>query len=643
MCVDGPQFLSLGIAQVSAAAAEARALTDQRPEFWADSVFWAVRHRGSAAFLAASCHLTRAHCLARVAWLLRPPPSPAEAATIRLVLQALSAAPASFACTPPTMPAGGTGSNGDTGDVADQHLSPEAASSGKLLCTALASALQSLIAVVVPDPVERAQAPTASTNAPAEWRLRLPGACLVEELLQRCSLSAGDVLRDVMRHLHCHVAALGGGEEQVRRDWEALCSTLREDLFTPVEHTARNLEDALSWCRRPHCARAFLSCTPAQEEMAAAALASTISRLGSVQVPQSDPLAGHLCRAQGGARGSMGFVLQRWQQRMGRGLDGGTMAALWRAVVPAPLPSPRCVGVLQARVKAGVVVSGAECLSLGPSPQSDESWAEDVLLDYLCTQMFCGGGGHTPFMKTWGAGLAYSSGVSCAATTGVMRYYADHCPDVGRTMQFAAGEIRALAKMGTPAEPSTAPSLGVDLAEYALAQCFGGQDSVASPEMRVEALAARLADGQGPDREKALRSELLKLRCCGALQDMLQERVLRVMGSVLPSVAHEERPGEARAPRDWSPVRGQSVHRNGLCMVIGDDQQLAAQGRYVAECGLHPHEIAQLLERDFWVVGGDCCVSKAFLPSNKWAWCTVGLVVLGTIGIMAVRYNHGKK
>ncbi|KAK3265784.1 hypothetical protein CYMTET_25560, partial [Cymbomonas tetramitiformis] len=182
-----------------------------------------------------------------------------------------------------------------------------------------------------------------------------------------------------------------------------------------------------------------------------------------------------------------------------------------------------------------------------------------------------------------------------------------------------------------------APSPGVDLAEYALAQCFGGQDSVASPETRVEALAGRLADSQGPEREKALRSELLRLRRRGALQEALQGRVLRVMGGVLPSIALEERPGEARAPRHWVPVRGESGHRNGLCMVIGDEQQLAAQGRYIAECGLRPREIALLLERDFWVVGGDCCASKAFLPSSKRAWCTVGLVILGTIGIVAVR------
>ncbi|KAK3259377.1 hypothetical protein CYMTET_31621, partial [Cymbomonas tetramitiformis] len=333
--------LELARDAVSAAAAEARALTDQRPEFWADSVFWAVRHEGSAAFQAASCHLTRAHCLARVAWLLRPPPSLAEAATVRMVLQALSATAAGFACAPPTMPAGGAGSKGNTGGGADQPLSPEAGSSGKVLCAALASALQSLIAALAPDAAERVQAPTANADASAEWRLRLPGTCNVEELLQSCSPSAGDVLRDVMRHLHCHVAALGGGEGQVRRDWEALCSTLGEDLFTPVEHTARNLEDALSWCRRPHCARAFLSCTPQQEEMAAAALTSTISGLGPLQAPRPDPQPGRLGRAQGGAGG---LVLRRWQQRMRRGLDGGgisELAALWRSVVPAPLPSPR--------------------------------------------------------------------------------------------------------------------------------------------------------------------------------------------------------------------------------------------------------------------------------------------------------------
>ena len=60
-----------------------------------------------------------------------------------------------------------------------------------------------------------------------------------------------------------------------------------------------------------------------------------------------------------------------------------------------------------------------------------------------CVQVFSGAAEHTPFTKTWQAGLAYSSGISNGEGIGMLRYYADHCPSITQTAQFVTATVRS--------------------------------------------------------------------------------------------------------------------------------------------------------------------------------------------------------
>ena len=66
--------------------------------------------------------------------------------------------------------------------------------------------------------------------------------------------------------------------------------------------------------------------------------------------------------------------------------------------------TPVYVGLVNENTQNGVFINQANCPGM---------WDYDTesLLDYVSTKMYSGGGPHSMFMKTWGAGLAYSNGL----------------------------------------------------------------------------------------------------------------------------------------------------------------------------------------------------------------------------------------
>ena len=191
---------------------------------------------------------------------------------------------------------------------------------------------------------------------------------------------------------------------------------------------------------------------------------------------------------------------------------------------------------------------------------------EESALQFLAAKLYGGGGPHGVFMKTWGAGLAYSNGLRSSAIEGRIAYYAERTPELPQTLKFVIAELRNA--------PRDKP-----LSEYALAQVFVGTRAGGSFEGRTSAMAGDLADGIAPEVIEAFRRSILALRNKPDLEHALYSRMDAAASRVLPGYT------------DTSiPTPGATY------FVIGPDKQLAAWEAYLG-APLH-----RLFPRDYWVV-----------------------------------------
>ncbi|MFQ5606857.1 MAG: M16 family metallopeptidase [Candidatus Zixiibacteriota bacterium] len=110
------------------------------------------------------------------------------------------------------------------------------------------------------------------------------------------------------------------------------------------------------------------------------------------------------------------------------------------------------VALVNQNTRSGVHVHTSNCASY-------EDRDEETLLKFLSARLYGGGGAHSMFMKTWGAGLAYSNGLRSNENRGRLIYYAERCPDLAQTLQFVVNELK-----NAPYDES--------LADYAVAQAF---------------------------------------------------------------------------------------------------------------------------------------------------------------------------
>ena len=196
----------------------------------------------------------------------------------------------------------------------------------------------------------------------------------------------------------------------------------------------------------------------------------------------------------------------------------------------------------------------------------------EAVLDCLAGKMYGGGGAHSMFMKTWGAGLAYSNGVSANQTSGRVGYYAERCPDVAQTMGFVVGQLKSSAE-----DPS--------LAGYSVAQVFRRSRAMGRYEMRGQAMAADLADGYTPERVSSYRGKVLEVSRDENLYAELSSRMEKVYGKVLIG---------------YGPQLAESD--DGYFFLIGPEEQFASLEKYIAETE-GEQTIQRLYPRDFWMVG----------------------------------------
>ena len=112
---------------------------------------------------------------------------------------------------------------------------------------------------------------------------------------------------------------------------------------------------------------------------------------------------------------------------------------------------PVYLGFVNPNSLQGVFLNSAPALKYSDLDQ-------ESLLRYLAFLQYSGGGAHSIFMKTWGAGLAYSNGLRCSVNDR-MSYYAERTPALPDTIKFVAEQLKE------------APA-NLNLGDYAVAQAF---------------------------------------------------------------------------------------------------------------------------------------------------------------------------
>jgi Zn-dependent M16 (insulinase) family peptidase len=323
-------------------------------------------------------------------------------------------------------------------------------------------------------------------------------------------------------------------DDALAADWAYLCRQMATDLEVGSAVALARLDEVRRAVFQVGNARAWLVGSTASGPAIEADLAALVGRLGTGPVT-------------------------RQHYRADRFIDDRLRARRPDAA------QPRYVGLVNPSTQSGVFVHSA------PGGSLDDT-SDDAILDYLAGNLFSGSGGHSLFMKTWAAGLAYSNGIRVSLAMGRIRYYAERCPELPQTLRFVIGELRA-------AKPDP------QLVDYAVALAFSSRIA-ASYESRARGIADDLVDGTTPELVRAFRSRLLAVkteRDQATLGAELFRRMEVVYGRVLPGY------GPAQTVDD------------AVYMVIGPATQLDAWASYLAATVGADATLHRLYPRDFWV------------------------------------------
>ncbi|HKP37975.1 MAG TPA: hypothetical protein VJT71_14045 [Pyrinomonadaceae bacterium] len=230
-------------------------------------------------------------------------------------------------------------------------------------------------------------------------------------------------------------------------------------------------------------------------------------------------------------------------------------------------PAPIFVGLVNPNTQGGVFVNSA------PAASYLDADNREMLLDFLASRLYAGGGAHGIFIKTWGAGLAYSNGFRGSPGVGRIGYYAERTPELPQTLRFVIDELKK-------AKPDP------NLVEYAIAIAFQQFRSASPYETRGESQASDIADGVPPETVRKFREGLLELRRMPNLSDELFKRMGTVYARILP--------GYGTKARD---VTG------GVFFVIGPETQLAAYEQYLKTVEGPEVKLYRVYPRDYWITG----------------------------------------
>lgn len=349
-------------------------------------------------------------------------------------------------------------------------------------------------------------------------------------------LNGSEHLRDISAVILKNLTAslIDIPDATLARDWDYLCREIRSDLLTDPQVTLDALQSVLASLQKTDNTRMYMISNSADRRAGMEKLNLLVSRLDR---------AGRSVRQ---SYAETPRVINRLKER--EQLSG----------------KPLYVGLVNDNTRNGVIIFSSKIADVYDT--SSES-----VLNLLAAKFYSGGGGHSFFMKTWGAGLAYSNGVSCSERSGRVGYYAERCPDIAETMRFVVNLL----------EP---PEDNPHIAEYCIAQVFNGSRAASTYESRGMAMAADLADGYTPERMRKFREKVLELRNDPDLFTKLKARLDKVYGPVL--VGYGIPSGDAP---------------DGSFFILGPEPQFASMENLI-KASEGEHKIYRLYPRDFWLM-----------------------------------------
>jgi Zn-dependent M16 (insulinase) family peptidase len=323
-------------------------------------------------------------------------------------------------------------------------------------------------------------------------------------------------------------------DETLSNDWQYLVRQMRADLLVPPAQALSELNAVRQSLLKTGGARLFM-------------IGSTPTR-ASLEPGVRDLLAGLQTAPHAPAKYTAARLVEsRVRERVGE------------------KSAPVYVGLVNPNTQGGVFLNSA------PAATYADADNKEALLDYLASRLYGGGGAHAIFIKTWGAGLAYSNGLGGSPALGRISYYAERTPELPQTLRFVIEELK-----------KAKPDPG--LVEYAVAVAFSQFRSASGYESRGESMANDIADGTPPEAVRRFRQGLLDLRKSPNLSDELFKRMNTVYARILPGLG-------AKA----SDVQG------GVFYVIGPEKQLAAYEQYLKTVEGADARLFRIYPRDYWI------------------------------------------
>jgi Zn-dependent M16 (insulinase) family peptidase len=357
------------------------------------------------------------------------------------------------------------------------------------------------------------------------------GTSEIQAKLEGLSPEVRELAKDALEDLRLSLSEIP--DANLKGDWEYLCAQMKLDLAVPPEEALGRIHDLLRLIAKQDNVRSFVT--------------SSQSSWDSIR-PDLDRLTGRLDALSSEAAQSVRrfVVLERMRERY------------------RELGQPRFVGLVNENTRSGVHINTTSCASFTDSN-------EETLLRFLAAKLYAGGGAHSIFMKTWGAGLAYSNGLRSSELRGLLIYYAERCPDLAQTMQFVVNELANAHHDSS-------------LADYTIAQTFSFNRAGNRYESRGESMAADLADGLTPDVVRRFRESVLAVRESEGFYDTLRDLMSDTYGEVLPGLG---------------PVAEQS--QDAVYYVIGPEKQFESYEEYIRSVE-GDVSLYRIYPRDYWLV-----------------------------------------
>jgi Zn-dependent M16 (insulinase) family peptidase len=322
-------------------------------------------------------------------------------------------------------------------------------------------------------------------------------------------------------------------DDSLATDWTYLTETMRRDMLTPPSKVLQDLNALRAGLLKTGGARMFMIGSTDSQKALEDEIAGLVGGLDKAP-------------AQAVKYSGVPLIKARLAERVPEARD---------AVF---------VGLVNPNTQGGVFLNSAPLVTYNDTDR-------ESLLRYLASKLYGGGGAHGIFMKTWGAGLAYSNGLGGSPGGGRLSYYAERTPELPQTLRFVIDELKRAQK-----DPG--------LVEYSIAQVFVQFRSAGEYETRGEAMASDLADGVTPDAVRRFRQAVLELRTTPNLADEMYKRMGEVYARVLPGYG----------------VKARDV-QGGVFYVIGPEKQLKAYEDYLKSVEGADTRLYRIYPRDYWM------------------------------------------